>query len=413
MDERRWLFLLPVLVCLAGLWHVHIIDRGMPQSHSDLMPRWVGIRAAFRGEDPYTPGVLRDIQTAYYGRPLTPADERRVDPQGFFYPAYTAIVLGPLALLPWNVARLAFLAVAPPLLVAGLWLCIRALKSASHLAWIATAFTLASWPAIWGLRQQQPTLLTAAFVFLAYFLIVRDNDIPAGALLAASTIKPQLVAPLILWLFLWSVLQRRYKLLVSFTCAMTALLIPTEILIPHWFPHWIHSLTSYQAVGNNALPLVFVMGSVPGLLATVVLVSVSVYVLWRLRFADVQSLHFGVAFSLVLAAALCVTPIKLAIIYNQMLLVPAAVLLFCWKPVGYHANVARCLAIGLFVWGSLAVPLAVIAENILGPSDFWDALSFHNILLPVVSTVALLVQYWDVLQATPSAQPDEFATAMV
>lgn len=414
--QTAWLATGMLLALLAALGHLHFMNHkpeihGLQNLNSDLLPRWIGIRAAFSGEDPYSPGVLREIQTKYYRRPLTPADQG-IDQQGFWYPAYAAIILGPFAVLPWNAANLAFFIAVPPLFIAGLWLCIRTLEPSREVVWIATSFTFVSWPVMWALRLQQPTLLAAAFVFLAFSLIVRGNDIPAGALLAASTIKPQLVAPLILWLFLWAVLQRRYRLLASFTCAMAALLIPTEILVPNWFPHWIRSVATYSDNTNSAWPLVCALGNTPGVVATVALVAVSAFVLWRLRSADPQSPYFALAFSLVLATALCVTPTKFAIIYNQILLAPAAVLIFCWKPAGYHANVARCLAMGLFLLLFFVLFLTVLIESIFGPSKLWYVLPFGNIPLPAAVTVALLVQYWDVTRTTSSTQPEEFATAM-
>jgi len=383
-----WLAIGMVVVCF---WHIHMIDRNMPQNRNDLLPRWVGIRAAMRGEDPYSAGALREMQTAYYGRPLTAA-ESGIEPQGFYHPAYAVIVLGPFALLPWSAARLLFLVIAPLMLAAGFWFWARELKGSTQVAWIATCLTLASWPMMWALRLQQPTLLTAAFVFIAYAMIVRGRDIPAGILLAASTIKPQLVGVLILWLFLWAVLQRRYRLLASFVCAMAALLIPTEILVPDWFPRWIHSVAAYPHNGNTAFPLILGLGHSPGQLLTVALVSMSAFFVWKLRSVGAQSPLFGFAFSLLLAVALCVTPTKLSMVYNQVLLAPAAVILACWNPKGYVLGVTRCMALLPFVWGFMSVLIAVAGETIWGPSEIWIGLPFKNLLLPAVASVALLIR---------------------
>jgi len=405
---------LAIGLLLASFVHLHFINQipgkhGLRSINSDLLPRWVGIRAAFRGEDPYSPAVLRNIQTAFYGRPLTLAD-RGVDIQGFWYPAYAAVILSPFALLPWSAAPLAFLVVVPLLFIVALRLCIGAFESSRKVAWIATLSITVSWPVMWALRLQQPTVLTAAFVFLAYFLIVRGHDIAAGLLLVASMIKPQLVAPLILWLLLWAVLQRRYRLLASFLCAMTALLIPTEILIPNWFPHWIHSVAGYAENTGSALPLIAAAGRIAGLVATTILVSLSASVLWRLRSSNPQSPQFGFAFSLLLATALCVTPTNLGMTYNQMLLAPAAVLLFWWKPARNNARLVRRGMIGVFAWVFVAV-LVSFAGDMLRPSNLWIKLPFENLLLPVAATVALLVQYWDALQTTSSVHRDEYVAA--
>ncbi len=41
-----------VILIVAPMWHLHIANRNYPTSKSDLVPVWVGIRAAFHNQDP-------------------------------------------------------------------------------------------------------------------------------------------------------------------------------------------------------------------------------------------------------------------------------------------------------------------------------------------------------------------------
>ena len=55
-----------------------------------------------------------------------------------------------------------------------------------------------------GLRLRQLGLFVAFLVALASWCVTRQQYAMAGVLLAISTIKPQMVALVLLWFLLWS-----------------------------------------------------------------------------------------------------------------------------------------------------------------------------------------------------------------
>ncbi len=232
--------------------HVHIIDGRMPATHNDLIGRWVGTRAALAGNDPYSAPVLRQIQTAYYGRPLTPSDHAR--PQAFYYPAPIVVLLAPLAHFSWPVASLIFLALACSLLFASFWLCLVSIPITRTPIQTLTILLLgfSSWPSIWSLRLQQPTLIVAICIFIAWYELTRDHQIVPGVLLSLTLIKPQLVFPLLAFLVLWSLLHHRWRFLLSLAAATALLLFASERIVPGWFAHWTASLRAYSDA--TALP---------------------------------------------------------------------------------------------------------------------------------------------------------------
>src|SRR6185369_11989074 len=62
----------------------------------DFYPHWVGGRAVWSGQTPYTPEITRQIQMGMFGEELPPD----ADQQNLAYPAYTSILLGPVIALP-------------------------------------------------------------------------------------------------------------------------------------------------------------------------------------------------------------------------------------------------------------------------------------------------------------------------
>ena len=361
----------------------------MASTHSDLLPRWVGTRDALRGVDPYSTEGLRDIQTAYYGRPLTPSDH--VDPQAFLYPPHILVIFAGLAPFSWEQVRLAFLLAMPPLIAISVLLCIRwtEVRMSRTGMLMAVLFSLLSWPMIWGLRLQQPTLLVAVMVFAACYLLKRGNGMAAGVLLAMSTVKPQLVAPLIAWLLIWAFLKRRWGLFAGFGITMAVLLLWAERILPGGFTLWRKSLTGYGQFTHTQPCLEMMLGHWLGLAATALICAWGGILVWRLRRCPADSSEFGLAIALALATTVFVSPTKMAMIYNQVLLIPALLILIGARPSGYYTGLVRRIAFALVIWGFAAVPIAVAGTTLFGHFEFWSALPFQNFLLPVLVMAAI------------------------
>ena len=390
-SRLAWLLVLAAVVA-APLWYIHIINRYLPSTKSDLLARWVGTRAALRGEDPYSPQVLREIQTAYYGAPLAPGDG--ANPQAFLYPAPVVLLLAPLAKLPWDGARLAFLLLAAPLLGWSLWLCLKSLSLPGR-GWQSAAILICcffSWPVMWGLRVQQMTLLpVASLVFIAWFLLTRGDAVLPGLLLAVATIKPQLVLPLLLWLFLWAGLRRRWTLAAAYAGGVAALSLATELVVPGWFGHWRASLSHYRDATHTALSLEHVLGHWAGLTLTALLAAASAAALWRLRRNAPELREFGLAVSLALATTVCLLPTNAPLIYNDVLLVPGCLVLIFSRPRGAAAAIARALALAQVGWDFLVLWAAAGSDAVGHMPAVLALLPFQDFLLPELVTLALIL----------------------
>jgi hypothetical protein len=386
-----WLVLLAVAAA-SSLIYLHIVNAHyMPSSHSDLLPRWVGTRAALQGEDPYSAEVLRRIQIAYYGRPLTAADH--VNPQAFFYPATIIVLLAPLAAVSWPAARLIFLLVTCPLLAWSFWLCMRTLQlPASRMGRaVVMGFALFSWAVIWALRQQQPGLPVVIALFLAFFLLSRRRQALPGILLALATIKPQLVLPLLLWLLVWAVLRRMWPFVASFTGAFALLLAATEWIVPGWFTQWRAQMRTYAAITHTSMPLEWSFGHWPGIAVTLVIAAASALALWRLRRCEPDSPQFALAVSLALATTTTLILGDPSLIYNDILLFPACLILIFQKREGLLASAIRILALVQLVWDYVAPPLAIVGESHSRSSGFWISLPFRDYFLPTLATLSVLI----------------------
>jgi Glycosyltransferase family 87 len=371
-----------LILLAASAQYLHSFDRKHDLLHNDLIGRQFAVRAALHGADPYTPEMTRQIQ-AVAGH----------DPgQGFDYPILLGVLLVPVASVPWPALRLGFVLALIPALLVSFRLC----ASLLHLrvtragAGAIALFSLCSWPVVYALRLQQPTLLIAVLVFPACWLLHREHEVLPGILLALSTFKPQLVLPLLLWLLLWSIARRRWILPASFAITEALYLFCGERLAPGWFPQWLATLHRYHSLATS-LPLQLFFGRWVGLLCTLAVVALGVRPLWTLRRSAPATADFGRAVALALTITVCITPIIWAMIYDQIVLAPAALLLAASpRPAGTGIRFFVFRLTQLFlVWTFASVVVAALG-NTLWPSSFWMPLPFLNHLLAPALTLALL-----------------------
>jgi hypothetical protein len=216
---------------------------------SDLYPRWLGARELLlHGRNPYGSDIAVEIQRGYYGRPIDPS--RPYDPkdeQGFAYPAYVVFLLAPTVRLPFNEVQIGFRWLLISLTAASVlfWLHSLRWKTSFGTGLIFIVLTLGWLPVVQAIKLQQLSLVVAGLLAACGACLAGGWLFLAGALLALSTIKPQLSWPLVLWLFVWagSEWSSRRKLIFGFALVMLLLLGGAELVLPHWLGMFVHGIS--------------------------------------------------------------------------------------------------------------------------------------------------------------------------
>jgi hypothetical protein len=420
-----WLVLAAAL-CAAGMWTY--VNRVMiPQQQadaaahdrprgnlSDLYPRWVGARELLlHGRDPYSAEVVREIQTGYYGRPLDPSrpnDPR--DQQGFAYPVYIVFCLAPTIQLPFVIVQKGFFWVLVILTSASTLLWLRFLRWSAPL-WSQISLlllTLGSLAVMQGLKLQQMSLLVAGLVAIAIMLLVADYAVAAGVLLAVATVKPQLMVLLLFWLAIWTVAdwRRRYRLAISFLATMAILLAASEWYLPHWIPRFWQAVRDYRHY-TGAMSVMDSLIGYPWSWALEALAFAAVLgACWRERRQAANTDSFAFTLSLVLATTVLLVPTYSP--YNQVLLIPALLLLVkerrpIWQK-GFATRVLVAITAGLVFWPWIS-SVTLAGLSFILPREtaergwaipFWTALQ-----IPVGVAALMLVHYY---QRTFTAPPE-------
>ena len=390
--QRIGLAVVLILAVAAPLWHLKLIEQDFPASHNDLAAVWVGSRDTLHGADPYADAATKEIERMYYGRQLTAADS--ANKMGFAYPAYTALVLAPLAWLPFGAAKIAFLSAAVVLMAASvpLWLRVLEIRLTRGEIAVLTVLALASWPLVWALRLCQATLVVAAFVAIGCALLKRGRDGWAGAMLALTLIKPQLVLLTLAWLLLWATLKRRWSFVGVVLGVSSALFLGAEALLPGWIPGWAAAIKDYSRYTHMVpgMELLFSAWFAAPLL--VALGIGGVLVLWRMRGCAAETPEFGWAIGLTLALSVSLLPTALPVIYNQIFLLPGVMVLLYAAPFTGYRELARKLGLFFVAVGYALVPIAIAGILLCGRTLVWETLPLMNLLLPVFVTVALIAR---------------------
>ncbi|HEV3510518.1 MAG TPA: glycosyltransferase family 87 protein [Candidatus Sulfotelmatobacter sp.] len=410
MLRRSQYILLLALVAAASMWsyvqgvlipseRADAAALGIPRGNlSDLYPRWLGARELLlHGRDPYGADITQAIQTGYYGRPIDPA--RANDPkdqQGFAYPVYVVFLLAPTVWLPFGVVQKAFLGLLLALTAGSVLLWLRVLgwriSIPAKMAWILLA--LGSFPAIQGFKLQQLTLLVAALLAASIYGIIRRRFVWAAILLALASIKPQLVILPALWLLIWVAgkWRERQRFFWSLAVAELALVIGGEVLLPGWIGKFrAASVAYYQYTGGGKSVLDSLLTPAWGRTVALILVAVLLIQAWRSRHAAQESAEFQGCLCLMLATTLLVIPMFAP--YNQLLLLPVAMLIVrgsgrLWRGHRFSRFLLGMAAAAVF-WPWLAAAGLVLALWFLPSSTVQRAW-----VLPLLTNFAIPVTLW-------------------
>jgi Glycosyltransferase family 87 len=355
---------------------------------ADLYPIWLtGRELLWNHVDPYTPAMTGEIQLGLYGRVLDashpgdpPANYRT-----FSYPLYSDVLALPLLPLPFRTVQIALTVVLPLLVAAMIFMLARALDLgwSSETLVIAVLLCLCSYPVLEAIYAQQPALLVGASLSGCALALARKQLPLAGVLLAVSTVKPQMVFLLALWLMLWSLSgwKTRKSMLIGFLVTLAVLLGVSEWMLPGWWREWWHVVAAYR---QYTLPPLagLLLGQNLGIAVEAALLAIAAIVGWRARREPAAGKEFWFAASLILAITVFILPTGDAVYDQLALLLP--VLLLCSRRSeilngSRPVRLLAILAVGIFLWQFAAGCLISFASVFL---PRWSH-STAALLLPV------------------------------
>lgn len=241
-----------VALLAVYVWATYSFFTSRSSGGNDFFSRWAGAYLYFtKGWDPYGAETSLWIQNAIYGHAAGPNQ----DPSLFAYPFYTIFLIAPFGIIAnYDLARAAWMVTLQVVMLATLWLCLRYSKwKPSPLALGALVlWTLAFYPTARSIILGQVGVVVFALTMVVFWLLFRaepsrGGDIWAGAMLAITTVKPQMQFLIIPFLILWAVRERRWVFIGASAISMVALVGLSSLLMPAWIGEWVQQVFNYPA----------------------------------------------------------------------------------------------------------------------------------------------------------------------
>jgi hypothetical protein len=398
--RRSYFFAACLLICFGvWRWAERILipantsaaqANGIPiGNNSDLYPRWLGARELLLyHRDPYSPEVTRDIQRGFYGRELdlrNPNDPR--DQAAFAYPVFVVFFVAPFLKIPFVTVQviLGWLLLFGIAATVPAWMYAVGLRTKS--LWVLSFMVLAigTYPSVLEFHMQNLAAMVAVFLAFSAAAAARNWFSLSGFLLAFATIKPQFSALFVICFLVWvaGLWPQRKRLVLSFAVTLSVLVIAGEIILPNWISKFFGAIQAYRSYTNDPSILQFAFGATFSWVAVITLCSALVVVAARYKKCSAGSTEFGWLLASAATVTLAILPVS---VYNQVLLVPA--LLVVWLQINEASGLLpRALAKASFAclaWQWITAPMLAICA-------FWFAPERLRSLarLPLLTLIAL------------------------
>ncbi|MCJ7622801.1 MAG: glycosyltransferase 87 family protein [Anaerolineaceae bacterium] len=324
---------------------------------NDFLVHWIGSRnLIIKGISPYSDETALDIQKVVYGRPARDGEhELRV-----VYPLYSIAVFAPFALISdYEFARALWMTLLETaiLLIAFLSIRITDWKPKSIILAVYLCFSILWYHSLRSLINGNAIVLVALGVVAGFWAIRKGADELAGVLFAFTTIKPQVVVLILIYVIYWSIKQRRSRIIVWFFSTVLLLVMSAVMLIPNWIMQNIRELIRFPSYnppltfGTALLDLFPGFGDrlswvVTGLLVIIMIIE------WRISVRTKYRGFIWTAFLTLVATQWIGIPTDPG---NFIILFPAIVLLFAvieerWERVGGILSVLIMLLLGIGIW---------------------------------------------------------------
>ena len=256
-SSMQWLVLALLLVVLvaAESMALHLVFTSKYPGGNDFFVRWLGGREyLLHGTNPFDRSVAEQAQKAMFGRLTRPEDK---DQAYFAYPLYTLYFFWPLSLLPYPWARAIWMSLLQLMLMGITLLSIRLAgwRPPRWLFWFSLLWGILFYHGARAIILGQFSILVGLALLLALWFINNRRDGWAGVFLALTTIKPQMVFMVLVFLLLWALFRRRWRLIISFVVTGVVLVASSMLLVPTWPLDFINNAIAYSDYVAFGTPL--------------------------------------------------------------------------------------------------------------------------------------------------------------
>ena len=253
-------------VLLVGLLSAEFYARFTQEYVSgDFFVYWHATRALLvQGRDPYSLAVTEETHRELPLIEVPPPGSYLFYPEyAFVNPLYAVLPLALLVWLPLDAAESIWLATLFVLLLGSGLLALHNLRIRLQPGTLALAalWIIFFYPTTHSLLNGQFSSIVFACIVGAWWAVKSRHQGLAGALLAGSTIKPQMVLLLLPLTLVWATERRQYRLLLGFALTLGLLLASAFALDASWLNGLIGNLRYHSSDFFSPSPLQLLVSS--------------------------------------------------------------------------------------------------------------------------------------------------------
>jgi hypothetical protein len=238
------------LILLASLITANVSYALRFPGGNDFLVHWLGFRNLItEGVSPYSEATAQDIQNFLLSGPANP----NLQPTRNVYPLYSIVFYLPFSLITdFAVARGLWMTLLEISLVLLAFLSLRlsGWKPNTVVLIFYYLFAVLFFYAVVPVVNGNAAILVAVFLTGGLLAIKNRADELAGVLLAFSMIKPQISVILALYVMIWSIRQRRQKILIWFFFTLLILTVSCMLIIPDWVQQNLLEILRYIQAGQ-------------------------------------------------------------------------------------------------------------------------------------------------------------------
>jgi len=253
---QAWVLIAAFVIVLIAVESVamHRVYAARVQGTADFFARWYGAKElVLRGRNPYDRQIDLEAQEILFGRQTRP-DEDQVN---FAYPLYVVYFFWPLTLVPYSWAQAIWMVVLQFCLLGSTILLFDLLRWRPRTGlFIATLlWSLYFYPGTRAIMLGQFSVIVFLCMTVTFWSMMKGHDRLAGAFLALTTIKPQMVFLIIPLILLWCLRRKRWSFIVAFGISSLLLLLSSMLWVPDWPLRFLNNITAYSDYVGFGSPL--------------------------------------------------------------------------------------------------------------------------------------------------------------
>jgi len=308
------------------------------------------------GVSPYSDDTALAIQNFVYGRPARQGEhELRVA-----YPLYSIILFLPFSLISdFSLARAVWMTVLEVALLFNTYFAIKLARWAPSrwmLVW-CFIFSVIWYHAFRPLINGNAVILIGLGITGGLLALRNKSDEMAGVLFAFCSIKPQVILIITIFLYFWSIKQKRFKFIIWHASTITLLILSSLLLISDWPLQNLAEIIRYPGYnppgtfGSALAALLPGIGQQAGWIMTGIL-ALMLLVEWRMSLRSDVNGVIWCAF-LTLAASQWIGIQTDPGIF--IVLIPCIILIFAiweqrWKSIGLILTISSMILLLLGLW---------------------------------------------------------------